>query len=110
VALGMTDETKSPLQVAQQQIADLSEGLAPTFIGRTCPLKNGAPCDGPKCMWYAAFDDNPDPKKPNRVTNGSCLYPLGLQQLIQLNGQLGQLAHVMGNFALGQQPRLLKPQ
>jgi hypothetical protein len=106
----MTDETKSPLQVAQQQINDLSEGLAATFVGRTCPLKNGALCDGPKCMWYAAFDDNPDPKKPNRVTNGSCLYPLGLQQLIQLNGQIGQLAHVMGNFAMAQGPRLLKPQ
>lgn len=106
----MTDETKSPLQAAQQQITDLSEGLAATFAGRTCPLKNGAPCDGPKCQVYAAFDDNPDPKKPNRVTNGACGIPLALQQLIQLNGQIGQLAHVMGNFALGQQPRLLKPQ
>lgn len=106
----MTEETKSPLQVAQQQIAQLSEGLAATFVGRSCPLKNGAPCDGPKCMLYAAFDDNPDPQKPNRVTNGACGFPLGLQQLIQMNGQLGQLAHVMGNFGLAQSPRLLKPQ
>jgi hypothetical protein len=110
VALGMTEEMMSPLQAAQKQIADLSEGLAATFVGRTCPLKNGAACDGPKCMWFAAFDDNPDSRKPNRVTNGTCSYLLSAQQLNQMNMQIGELARAMGNFALAQGPRLLKPQ
>ena len=58
-------------------------------------------------MWFAAFDDNPDPKKPGRVTNGACSYLLSAQQLNQMNGAIENLAKQMGNFALAQGPRII---
>lgn len=104
------EEKAKVLAATETNLQTLCEGLAPVFVGRTCPLKNGAACDGPRCMWFAAFDDNPDPNKPGRVTNGACSYLLSAQQLNQMTMGIENLAHAMGNFALANAPRLIKPQ
>lgn len=106
----MADEEKAAaLAAAQQQMSALCEGLAPAFVGRTCPLKNGGACDGPRCMWFAAYDDNPDPKKPNRITNGTCSFLLSAQQLNEMSVRVGDLARGIENLAIASNgPRLLK--
>jgi len=106
MALDQNEKTKL-LEATEKNLQALCEGLAPTYVGRTCPLKNGAACDGPRCMWFAAFDDAPDPNKPGRVTNGACSYLLSAQQLNQMTMGIENLARAMGNFALANAPRII---
>lgn len=102
----MTDEETA--KIRQQAIEDqqsLVDALAPYYLGKTCPLQGGRECTGPRCSVYTVLNDNP--QKPNVVTGGVCGIPLGVHQLLQLNGQIEVLAKQMGNFALSQGTRIL---
>lgn len=108
----MTEEQKAKIrQTAVENGQRVEAGLAPLYLGRTCPLKRGASdvereCDGPKCMLYAPLND--DPQKPNAITGGACSIPLGVHHVARLNETLTVVSRVLDNAALNQN-RILDP-
>jgi hypothetical protein len=105
-------------QAAESNAQRLVDGLAPLYLGRTCPFKSAVDpihqnhdrareCDGPKCMLYCPLND--DPSKPDKITGGVCGATLGVNQLMQLTQNVDNLTRAMGNFALAGSSRILPP-
>lgn len=108
----MTEEQKAKIrQTAEQNGQSVAEGLAPLYLARTCPLKQGATelereCDGPKCMLYAPMND--DPAKPNTITGGACSIPLGVHHVARLNETVTVLTKLIDTIGLNQS-RIINP-
>lgn len=102
----LTDVQKDEIRAeATKNAAPLVDALAPLYLGRSCPLKNGGECDGPKCMMYAPLND--DPKQPQKITGGVCGILLGMNQLNELNNRMDDFTRALGNLALAQNTRIL---
>lgn len=83
----LTEDQKNTVraQVTAQR-ESLMDGLAPAYLGRTCPLIADE-CLGPKCQWFALTNgDN------GKVSGGFCSVAFGFSQLVQLGDGLMNLA------------------
>lgn len=109
----MTDEEKNTIRAQVTANAQhLVDGLAPLYLGRTCPLKRGATelereCDGVKCMLYAPLND--DAQNPQKVTGAACGISVAVARVTELVSVQETLAHALKNLAAASSaPHILK--
>jgi hypothetical protein len=72
----------------------MQDGMAPLYLGRSCPLDGHTECRGPQCSFFL-----PQMNEQGKVAGGACCIPLIASQIGPIADGLMQIAQASAQNA-----------
>lgn len=95
----MTDADRDVIRA--KVVADgqrMQDGMAPLYLGRSCPLAGHTECKGPQCSFFL-----PQMNEQGKIAGGACCIPLIASQIGPISDGLMQIA----NASVHNAPRVI---